>query len=66
MGAGAERVAALYAREKPQVALHFGVSERAQGLVVETLGAEREKPALRRCRTAAVRRRKSARTARRR
>jgi pyroglutamyl-peptidase len=32
-----KRVAGLYARERPKVALHFGVSHRAQGLVLETL-----------------------------
>ena len=30
------RLAAHYAREKPRLALHFGVSERAQGFVIET------------------------------
>ena len=32
-----ERLAAWYAREKPRLALHFGVSARAKGFVVETL-----------------------------
>jgi pyroglutamyl-peptidase len=39
-----ERIVALYAREKPKVALHFGVSERAQGLVVETLARNVRSP----------------------
>lgn len=29
---------ALYARERPKLALHFGVSERANGFVIETQG----------------------------
>lgn len=36
----------LYAREKPSVALHFGVSERAQGLVVETVAQNVRSPRL--------------------
>jgi pyroglutamyl-peptidase len=39
-----ERIAVLYAREKPKVALHFGVSERAQGLVLETLARNVRSP----------------------
>jgi pyroglutamyl-peptidase len=31
------RLAAWYAREKPRLALHFGVSGRAEGFVIETL-----------------------------
>lgn len=33
----AHRLAAHYAREKPCLGLHFGVSERATGFVIETL-----------------------------
>jgi pyroglutamyl-peptidase len=32
-----DRLAAHYAREKPRLGLHFGVSERATGFVIETL-----------------------------
>lgn len=39
-----DRVAILYAREKPKVALHFGVSERAKGLVVEMLARNVRSP----------------------
>ena len=35
--AGPARLAAHYLREKPGLALHFGVSERAKGFVIETL-----------------------------
>jgi len=35
--AAPDRLAAHYARERPHLALHFGVSERASGFVIETL-----------------------------
>jgi pyroglutamyl-peptidase len=35
--AGPDRIAAIYAREKPRLALHFGVSAEADGFVIETL-----------------------------
>lgn len=34
--AGPARLAASYAREKPALSVHFGVSERAEGFVIET------------------------------
>jgi pyroglutamyl-peptidase len=40
-----ERVETLYARERPRVALHFGVSQRAQGLVIETVAHNVRSPA---------------------
>jgi pyroglutamyl-peptidase len=39
--AAPERLADLYRRERPSVAVHFGVSERARGFVVETVARNR-------------------------
>lgn len=36
-GAAPNRLAELYADLQPEIALHFGVSERAKGFVIETL-----------------------------
>ena len=36
--AAPKRLARLYTREQPHLALHFGVSKRAKGFVIETQG----------------------------
>lgn len=41
---GLELLEKLYARERPKVALHFGVSERATGFVIETRAHNYRKP----------------------
>ncbi len=47
-GLAPEHLEALYGRERPRVALHFGVSQRAQGLVIETVAQNAAKRAQRR------------------
>lgn len=41
-----EKLEALYEREKPRLALHFGVSEKARGLVIETVARNATQPTL--------------------
>lgn len=40
------KLEALYVREQPKLALHFGVSERAKGLVIETVARNATQPTL--------------------